>query len=194
MSVGGVTVVHIVYSKDKTIRVFHVSESSSLPTAQLTDATTSKQYSADTPFWSVLWKSSQQIVPAGQSTVVGDTRARMIADLTADEVAYSPSFIDMETLNGAPVYHLHLTAEDAADHPLTDLFIDEQSLLVKRAVAAFKDTSVTDVTGSVTLNFDRIAGYWLVTSGEVEATIHAYLTRISGSATFSAAQVVVAAP
>jgi hypothetical protein len=119
----------------------------------------------------------------------------MIYDLLTDSTAsYATSLVDEEALDGAAVYHLHLIAQDPAAHPLSDLFIDEQTFLVRRAVADFKDTSVTDVTGAVTLNFDRSDGYWLVTSGEVDATVHAFLTQVSGSATFASSGIVVTAP
>lgn len=195
MNVNGTTVVHIVYSKDRTVRVFHVTESNAQGTEQLAEAGSGQQYTAATPFWSIFWSGQSQTAAPAQSTVIADTRARMITDLiTNSTAAYTASFVDAETLDGAAVFHIHLTAQDAANHPLTDLFIDEQTSLVRRALATFRDSSVTDVIGAVTLNFGSIDNYWLATSGEVDATVHAFLTQVSGSATFAASHVVVAAP
>jgi hypothetical protein len=195
LDVDGVTVVHVVYSKDKTVHVFHVVESGTQSTARLTDTASGQQYTAAPPFWSVLWTGRQGNATAAQSAVIADTRDRMIYDLLTNSAAsYAPSLVGAETLNGIPVYRLHLTAQDAANHPLTDLFVDERTFLVRRAIAEFRDSSVTDVTGSVTLNFDGTQSYWLVTSGEIEATVHAFLTQVSGSATFSATNVVLASP
>jgi hypothetical protein len=40
------------------------------------------------------------------------------------------------------------------------------------------------------LNFGNVANLWIVSSGEVDATVHAFLRTVSGSATFAASRVV----
>jgi hypothetical protein len=191
---GGKAAVHVVFSSDPTVRVFHVEQHQAQITADVVDTTSGQHYSADQLFWSATWVT----VPspsATQPTVLSAVRTKMISDLTSASIGdYTLSYVGIADVNGVPAFHVHMAAvKDATAHPLTDVFIDEQSYLLRRAVAAFTDNSVTNVTGQVTLSFDRVAGFWLATSGEVDATVRAYFKTVSGSATFAASNVTFAA-
>ncbi len=188
IAANGVQVVHLVYSSDKTVLLFHVTQCAGADTARITDAAAPQPYTAEQPFWSAVWSRG------AQSSVIGTVRERMIADLvSADDGAYQIALASPQSINGSAAYHLHLTAlHDAAMHPLTDVFLDEQTFLPRRAVADFEDDAVTRVTGVVTLNFDRVGNYWMIDSGEVDATVHAYLRQVSGSAAFTASNVTFA--
>jgi hypothetical protein len=67
--------------------------------------------------------------------------------------------------------------------------VDERTYLARRAVAAFTDRTIAPVTGVITLDFAHIAGSWLIASGTVEATVHAYFRTVSGSAAFASSNV-----
>jgi hypothetical protein len=186
--VRGAAVVHIVFSSDATPQVFQVTENSAR--TELVEAASGQRYAAALPFWSATWLPLGPTTPADQSTVIGGVRQKMLGDLSpAGESAYSIALVGVENVGGFAVYHLHMTAQNPATHPLTDLFVDEQSYRVRRAVAAFRDTSLTSVTGDVVLNFASVGNYWMVTSGQIDATVHAFFRTVSGSATFAASRV-----
>lgn len=176
---GGNAVVHLAFSSSPGNDLFQVRGCGAATT--LFDVAGKRRYTSELPFWSPFWPSTATV-----TSVLGVTRARMEADLReASGNAYAATLGAPATIDGGIADHLLLAAQNPSLHPLTDLYVDEQSGLVLRAVAAFKDTSVTDVTGSVTLNFARDGTFWIADSGEIDATVHAYFRRVSGSATFS---------
>jgi hypothetical protein len=186
MEAGGKAAFHVVFSSDSTVRVFHVEQHDE-QNAIVVDNSSSKSYTADQLFLSATWTS----MPSGdQPTVLSGVRSKMLADIrNGNGGDYTLSFVGTESVDGSPAYHLHMVAKDAGSHPLTDVFIDEQSYLTRRAIGAFTDNSVTNVTGLINLTFDRAGAFWLVTSGQVDATVHAYFKTVSGSATFSASNI-----
>ncbi len=192
LSVRGTSVVHVAYSSDKTVHVFHVRQTDGQNTVQLVDAASGQQYTAELPFWSPAWLAPQAPpTPADQTTVISATREKMLADLiSANGSPYAPVFAGVENLNGFLVYHLRLSSQDAGVHPLSDVYLDERSYLVRRAIGDFRDTSVTTVTGDVVLDFGNVGRFWLVTAGRIDATVHAYFLTRSGSATFAASRIV----
>ena len=194
--VRGEGIIHLAYSSDKTAQIFHVKQSAGQHTADIVDAGSGQSYIAERPFWSAVMPSARPEdstpAPTDQTTVISTVREKLLADLFAPTAgAYTVTFVGAENLDGSPVYHLHFVAtQDAAAHPLADAFIDRQSFLVRRATANFTDRTVTDVTGVLSLNFGLVEKFWLVTSGEVDATVHAYFRKVSGSATFAATDVI----
>ncbi|HEY5258370.1 MAG TPA: hypothetical protein VIJ12_08325 [Candidatus Baltobacteraceae bacterium] len=196
IQVRGEGVIHLAYSSDKTVQVFHVKQSAAQHTAEIVDAGSGRSYIAERPFWSAVSPPARADgstpTPADRTTVISTVREKLLADLLAStDGAYTVSFVGAENLDGSPVYHLHFVAtQDAAVHPLADAFVDRQSFLVRRATANFTDRTVTDVTGVLSLNFGPVEKFWLVTSGEVDATVHAYFRKVSGSATFAATDVI----
>jgi hypothetical protein len=188
LQVDGMAVVHIAYTKDTTPRVFHVAREGA--NAAIVDASSGQHYTAEQLFWSPDWSTHSSATPAGQTTVISAVRERALADLLVPTGGnYTLSLVGIENVNGAPVYHIHVVAQDAGAHPLTDVYVDQQTYLVRRAVAAFTDNSVTNVTGLLTMNFDRVGSAWLLDSGQVNATVHAFFQNVSGSATFAASGV-----
>jgi len=76
---------------------------------------------------------------------------------------------ETETIDGAPAEHLTLRAiADPASHPLTDLWIDPESALVRRVRGAFTD-AYGGVTASIiaTGAFALSGPYWVQTSEHV---------------------------
>ncbi|HEY9084554.1 MAG TPA: hypothetical protein VIN40_01230 [Candidatus Tyrphobacter sp.] len=190
IDVRGKAVIHLAYISDSTPHLFHVTQSDDRDTSEIVDAVSRQRQIAERPFWSVTWAGDRpgaaSATPADQTTVIESAREKAVADLlTASDDAYGVTLVGIENLNGAAVYHLHLTAQNAAAHPLTDLFVDERSFLARRAVAGFTDHTVATVTGVITLNFWQVGRYWMLTSGEVDATVHAFFRQVSGSATFA---------
>jgi hypothetical protein len=188
LQVDGMAVVHIAYTKDTTPRVFHVARDGA--TTAIVDASSGQHYTAEQIFWSPSWSTRSPPTPPSQTTVISTVRERALADLLAPAAGnYTLSLVGVENVSGAPVYHIHLVAQDAGTHPLTDVYVDQQTYLVRKAVAGFTDNSVTNVTGLLTMNFDRVGDAWLLDSGQVDATVHAFFQNVSGSATFAASGV-----
>jgi hypothetical protein len=83
----------------------------------------------------------------------------------------------IEHMNGADVYHLKLTAyRDPDTHPLTDLFIDRATFLVREArgeVSGHYVIASGRVAGVV--DFDRVGNYWLVEHEHFEIAANALL-------------------
>jgi hypothetical protein len=121
----------------------------------------------------------------------------VIADvIVMSDKYYEVSGGEVESLDGLSVYHLQLsTREDKVAHPLTDLYVDPESFLVRKAVAAFKNEAViSGDSGTVTLDFGRVGGFWMVISGAVSARAHAFFTQAAGSASFALSNVTFPSP
>ncbi len=196
LQVHGKTVVHLAFSSATTPQTFQVTQHAGWNTTAILDTRSKQRYVAQRPFWSAVWSTVHHSKPTAspspaQTTVLLSVRKKMIGDLLAtSDKDYTVSFAGTQTLVGSPVYHLHFIARhDAAAHPLTDVFIDTHSYLVRRAVAAFSESTPASVTGTLTLNFGQVAGFWLVNSGKVAATVHAFFRQVSGSAAFSVSRV-----
>lgn len=181
---GTPAVAHLAFSSTAGDDLFYVTQCG--VTTTLLDLTSKQRSTAELPFWSPIWPQTATV-----TSVIGVARARMMNDLRVEAPdAYAATLLPSTIVDGISAYHVRLVARhDASLHPLTDLYADEQSGRILRAVAAFRDESVTDVTGSITLNFERVGNLWVAASGEVDATVHAYLRQVSGSATFSTSNV-----
>ncbi len=201
---NGVSIAQLVFSSDPSPRTFRVSLSQSGQT-DVYDTTTGKHFSEARMFWAATWSRVHPGSTEGNISVeeqAGDTgvnaaRQRVIADvIVMSDKYYKVSGGGVESLGSAPVYHLQLSArEDKVAHPLTDLYVDPQSFLVRKAVAAFKNEAViSGDTGTITLDFGRIGGFWMVTSGEISARAHAFFTQAAGSASFAVSNVTFPSP
>lgn len=77
---------------------------------------------------------------------------------------YHIELVGLEQLGGNEVYHLKLHAyQDPNTHPLTDLFVDPKTYLVREArgeVAGHYVVASGSAAGVV--DFDRVGKYWLV--------------------------------
>ncbi|MHB8141732.1 MAG: hypothetical protein ACYDHD_10875, partial [Vulcanimicrobiaceae bacterium] len=181
LQVHGKAVVHVVFSSATTPQIFHVTQHDGQNATAILDTRSKQRYVAQRPFWSAVWSTVHHSKPTAspspaQTTVLLGVRKKMIGDLLAPSSKdYTVSFAGTQTLDGSSVYHLHFVARNGtAAHPLTDVFIDTHSYLVRRAVAAFSESTPASVTGTLTLNFGQVAGFWLVHSGNVTATVHAF--------------------
>jgi hypothetical protein len=93
---------------------------------------------------------------------------------------YRVTFAGNELVDGHPAYHLQLAAyREPLKHPLTDLWIDQDTYLVRRARG---EAAAHFVVGSgrfeATLTFDRIGGYWIVHSEDASAAANALLVHV----------------
>jgi hypothetical protein len=90
---------------------------------------------------------------------------------------YKISLAGTEAIDGHPTYHLQLQAyRDPLEHPLSDLWVDPDSFLVRRARG---EAAAHFVVGSGrfegTLTFDRIGGFWIVRDEDFSAAANAFL-------------------
>lgn len=77
---------------------------------------------------------------------------------------YDITLVGIENENGHDVYHLHLHArEDIPDHPLTDLYIDTATYLVRAAHAEVTLRGVIFALGvAVDVAYEPVGTYWLL--------------------------------
>jgi hypothetical protein len=97
-----------------------------------------------------------------------------------------------ERLGASDVYHLKLRAyRDPNTHPLTDLYIDPETFLVREARGEVSDHYVL-ASGHVAgiVDFDRVGSYWLVQREHFEIAanallVHARMTAMIGKSDFA---------
>jgi hypothetical protein len=79
---------------------------------------------------------------------------------------YRITFVALEPIDESPTYHVHLVAlADATQHPLTDLWVDTSTYLIRKASAAFTFRAVAaGAGGQGSANFARVDKSWMVTS------------------------------
>gem|GEM_PF-2956704 len=79
---------------------------------------------------------------------------------------YRITFVAVEPMNDSPTYHLHLVAlANASEHPLTDLWVDTSTNLIRKASAAFTYRAVAaGAGGQGNANFTQVDKSWMVTS------------------------------
>ncbi len=77
---------------------------------------------------------------------------------------YDITLVGIENLHGHEVYHLHLHAnKDTTDHPLTDLYIDTATYLVRAAHAEVTLRGVIFALGvAVDVAYEPVGAYWLL--------------------------------
>jgi hypothetical protein len=105
---------------------------------------------------------------------------------------YHIELVGHENLDGNDVYHLKLTAyRDPTEHPLTDLYVDPQTFLVREArgevslhmvIASGRFAGVVD--------FDRFGDYWLLKHEAFDAAanallMHAHMTAVVDATNFT---------
>ena len=79
---------------------------------------------------------------------------------------YEITLVGLEQRDNATVYHLHLRAiSDIDDHPLTDLYVDPATFLVRSAHAEFTMRRVVFEFGlQADVDFAPIGAYWLLSA------------------------------
>jgi hypothetical protein len=77
---------------------------------------------------------------------------------------YDITLVGVENENGTEVYHLHLHArKDIPDHPLTDLYVDTATYLVRAAHAEVTLRGVIFALGvAVDVAYEPVGAYWLL--------------------------------
>jgi hypothetical protein len=98
---------------------------------------------------------------------------------------YHIDLAGIERLGANDVYHLKLTAyRDPDTHPLTDLFIDPETFLVREArgeVSGHYVVASGRIAGVV--DFDRVGAYWLVEHEHFDVAANALLVHARMTAT-----------
>lgn len=98
---------------------------------------------------------------------------------------YHIDLAGLEQLGGNDVYHLKLTAyRDPDTHPLTDLYVDRETFLVREArgeVSGHYVIASGRLAGVV--DFDRVGAYWLVEHEHFDVAANALLVHARMTAT-----------
>ena|SRR5450755_3179701 len=104
-------------------------------------------------------------MPTGNSGSPGDATTQVLGAVTAEASRfYDITLVGLESRDGQPVYHLHLRAKsDIEDHPLTDLYVDTTSYLVRAAHAEVTLRGVVFALGiRVDVAYEPVGTYWLL--------------------------------
>ncbi len=104
---------------------------------------------------------------------------------------YHVELAGIENLNGNDVYHLKLTAiRDPDEHPLTDLYVDPQTFLVREARgAASAHLFIASGRFAGVVDFDRVGNYWLLEHERFDAAATALLVHAHLNAAIDATDV-----
>jgi hypothetical protein len=108
---------------------------------------------------------------------------------------YHVELAGREHLGGNDVYHLKLTAyRDPDEHPLTDLFVDPQTFLIREARGEASGHYLI-ASGRVAgiVDFDRVGDYWLVEREHFDIAANALLVHVRMNATIDASNVMTPA-
>jgi len=93
---------------------------------------------------------------------------------------YRVTLAGIETIDGHPAYHLELHAyRNPFDHPLTDLWVDTSSLLIRRLQAEVSvHLLIASARGSFVASFERSGPYWLLDNEHIEFAANATLVHV----------------
>jgi len=170
---------------------FDVVEDDLAGTERTTDETTQAVYPDQRLYWTATWNVMHDIGLRPPAPTTPHPQASV--DPSADALALSDRDYTVElggdaTVDGVPAFHLRLRARGSRDaHPLTDLFVDSKTFLIRQAVMAFRNEElIAGDSGTFVFDFDRVGRYWLVTHGRIDASEHGLMTRrSSGYALFT---------
>jgi hypothetical protein len=131
----------------------------------------------------------------GGTGLFASGRSHMVADVLVISDRYYAVTLADDQVGDASTYHLHLVARrDPAAHPLTDLYVDRQTYLLRTAAASFRNEAyVSGFSGTMRLDFGRVQSYWMVTGGLIDASAHVFFQHLKGSVTFAISDVIVQA-
>jgi hypothetical protein len=126
--------------------------------------------------------------PSPSPDVASESPAGMpiIAAVHVDAARYYRiELVGRENLDGNDVYHLKLTAySDPTAHPLTDLYVDPQTFLVREARGEVSlHMVVANGRFAGVVDFDRYGDYWLLKHEAFDAAanallVHAHMTAV----------------
>lgn len=96
---------------------------------------------------------------------------------------YDIDLIGLEMLDGNQAYHLHLRARHSdRDHPLTDVWVDPETKLMRKARASFSMRAVAfGGGGDGDITFGQIGKYWMMTGFDLHGAIYALVWHASFS-------------
>lgn len=101
----------------------------------------------------------------GMNDSSANPTAQVLGAVTAEASRYYQiTLVGLEQRDGAPAYHLHLRAiSDIEDHPLTDLYVDPATYLVRSAHAELTMRRVIFEFGfQVDVDYAPMGAYWLL--------------------------------
>ena len=115
--------------------------------------------------------------PLDLMKVIGSVR-------TFASTAYRIENVGAEDVGGTPAIHLRLTPLDGNQdaHPVTDLYVDPQTYLIRSVVmGGGKRGFFLGGGGSARFEFSPVLGSWLITKISIEASGHLLLMREAGT-------------
>ncbi len=185
----GNTAPYLSVSRDRANARFTVEEDDRYGIERTTDESTHAVYPNQRIFWSATWPMIHTLglqPPEPTTPRPRPSLAPLADDVALTDPAYAMRTAGEATVDGARCYHLVLHARGNKEaHPLTDLYVDEKSKLLRRAVMAFRtEEIVAGSSGTIALDFGRVGAYWLVTHGRIDARAHSLLMHAGGAATF----------
>lgn len=117
--------------------------------------------------------------PAPTTSASPDQGIAMIVTVKAfSSTHYRLDNAGIEQIAGKPTYHLKLTAKDGdtSTYPLTDMYVDQATHLVRRVVLGGGQRGFFQAGGgSSTFDFSNVGKYWLVTHISIEIGGHMLL-------------------
>ena len=121
--------------------------------------------------------TSPSPAPTGAPPLIGTVRIEAAR-------YYRITLVDRESFEGHPVYHLALRAyRDPNEHPLTEMLVDADTFLVRKATGAAALHYVVasgNVSGSGV--FDRIGPYWVIRDEAFDLAGYALFMHVHGTA------------
>ena len=103
--------------------------------------------------------------PSGPPDTPAGATVEVLGSVTAEASRYYDiTLVGVEDRQGHAVYHLHLRAKsDVIDHPLTDLYVDTATYLVRAAHAEVTLRGVVFAFGlAVDVAYEPVGAYWLL--------------------------------
>ena len=126
------------------------------------------------------------------STETSLNAQRVLGDVAVDSSRYYRIvLVGLESVDGTPAYHLAMSAyRSENEHPLTDVYVDQATSHVRRAIARFNFRNVLSrVVATLDMHFADVGGYWINDAGSLTAEAHLSMFRINGSYSYAAAGV-----
>jgi hypothetical protein len=119
-------------------------------------------------------------VPSASASPGPDAQgiAMIVAVSAFSSTHYNVDNVGLEQIGGQPAYHLKMTANDGdtGTYPLTDIYVDQTTHLVRRVVLGGGQRGFFQGGGgSGTFDFSAVGKYWLVTHLSIEIGGHMLL-------------------
>ena len=122
--------------------------------------------------------ASSSPAPAAGASSTGGATTEVLGSVTVEASRYYDiTLVGVENRSGSPVYHLHLHAKsDVPDHPLTDLYVDTATYLVRAAHAEVTLRGIIFALGvAVDVEYQPVGAYWLLDNLHLHGSGYALL-------------------